>query len=369
MMDLSGDKYGRILVIDLNKISKNRGSYWNCVCDCGNEFIANGYDLRAGKRRSCGCERKEKIRGRTINLINQKFGKLTVIEFAYYKKHKACWKCECDCGNEVIVGAIDLKTGNTQTCGCSRKVGRSLEDLDGKKFGRLVAIKIDCIKNGKTYWLCECDCGNEKSIYRNDLISGKTLSCGCLWREKHCHQLDGQRFGRYTVIKQVEKPEHISKSVISSYWLCKCDCGEERIVQGTILVNGKSQSCGCLAREKNSLKQKLSPSVATFNNLYSYYKYNAKKRNLEFKLSKEYFKKLVNLNCYYCGAEPNNIIKSDCDNGDYVYNGIDRANNFLGYIDGNVVPCCIVCNIAKHTMGKDEFFNWIDRIYNHIHSI
>jgi hypothetical protein len=66
------------------------------------------------------------------------------------------------------------------------------EDLTGKKFGRLTVIKQAETKNKKTYWLCQCECGNEKIVWAWDLKSGSTRSCGCLAKEtksqlKHGH--------------------------------------------------------------------------------------------------------------------------------------------------------------------------------------
>jgi hypothetical protein len=37
-------------------------------------------------------------------------------------------------------------------------------DITNQRFGKLVAISKAASKNGKTYWLCKCDCGNEKEI-------------------------------------------------------------------------------------------------------------------------------------------------------------------------------------------------------------
>lgn len=54
------------------------------------------------------------------------------------------------------------------------------QDLSGKRFGKLVAVKITFAEKGKkTKWLCHCDCGNEKEIAIDSLKSGKTKSCGC----------------------------------------------------------------------------------------------------------------------------------------------------------------------------------------------
>lgn len=60
---------------------------------------------------------------------------------------------------------------------------RRIENLIGKKFGRLLVQKFDCIKNNNYYWICKCDCGNEKSIASGHLKSGRTKSCGCYNRE------------------------------------------------------------------------------------------------------------------------------------------------------------------------------------------
>lgn len=56
------------------------------------------------------------------DLTGKKFGKLNVIEYAYRRDDKfICWKCKCDCGNEVIVFQGHLKSGAIKSCGCFRK--------------------------------------------------------------------------------------------------------------------------------------------------------------------------------------------------------------------------------------------------------
>ena len=60
-----------------------------------------------------------------------------------------------------------------------KKMGRKLE-LSGKRFGRLTVIRENGKKNGRTAWLCKCDCGNEiiaKKIY---VMRGEVKSCGCI---------------------------------------------------------------------------------------------------------------------------------------------------------------------------------------------
>jgi hypothetical protein len=50
-------------------------------------------------------------------MISLKFGRLTVIELAYIKR-SAYWKCQCECGNIVIVQSNSLRSGKTKSCGC-----------------------------------------------------------------------------------------------------------------------------------------------------------------------------------------------------------------------------------------------------------
>lgn len=50
-------------------------------------------------------------------------------------------------------------------------------DLTGQRFGMLVAIER--VEGGSSKWLCHCDCGNEKVVYATNLKNGQTKSCGC----------------------------------------------------------------------------------------------------------------------------------------------------------------------------------------------
>lgn len=63
-----------------------------------------------------------------------------------------------------------------------------LKDLTGQKFGRLTALyraenKVTSGGNKKVVWFCQCDCGNKININSNDLLMGRSKSCGCYNRE------------------------------------------------------------------------------------------------------------------------------------------------------------------------------------------
>jgi hypothetical protein len=200
-----------------------------------------------------------------LNLIGQHFGLLTVLErvFPNNSNRNTRWRCSCACGKEVIVVGVDLRSGNTRSCGgpgC-KKLGKEALDLTGQRFGRLVAIEriYPNSSTNKVRWLCLCDCGNKVIVETGSLKSGNTRSCGCLQVDVTIERnkkgltlvdLTNQRFGRWTVIKRVNKyKKH------DSFWLCKCDCGNEKIVSARILKCGDSSSCGCYSDEVRRLKK------------------------------------------------------------------------------------------------------------------
>jgi hypothetical protein len=56
------------------------------------------------------------------NILNQRFGRLLVIEEAPSNKNgNAMWKCRCDCGNIIITKGTRLRQGGALSCGCLRK--------------------------------------------------------------------------------------------------------------------------------------------------------------------------------------------------------------------------------------------------------
>ena len=64
--------------------------------------------------------------------------------------------------------------------------------------------------------------------------------------------LTGQRFGRLEVIGKVEKPSN--RKYTSAYWLCKCDCGNKKVVASNDLRRGVTKSCGCLLSQMAIIK-------------------------------------------------------------------------------------------------------------------
>lgn len=174
--------------------------------------------------------------------------------------------------------------------------------------------------------------------------------------------LIGQKFGRLTIIKK----DNSNKRGI--FWLCKCDCGIEKVIYGEDIRQGKTKSCGCLRREGNH--RRLVFGLSSMRQAIGQYKVNAKKRGCVWDLTEEQFKKITQKDCYYCGTPPSNVVgQRTINNGIYTYNGIDRVDNTKGYTIDNVVPCCRFCNAAKGKRSLQEYKSWIEKSYNKIFSI
>ena len=155
---------------------------------------------------------------------------------------------------------------------------------------------------------------------------------------------------------------------------CQCACGKEKNVLGRWLLNNKTKSCGCArvrwARELG-VKQVGEKSPAARDTTSSFYLNVANDhkrkalsfRKLEFSIDIEAYAKLLKSNCIYCGHAGSN--KKIYGKSEYSYNGVDRVDSSKGYVDGNCVPCCKFCNIAKGSMSLNDWNQWISRLVKH----
>lgn len=179
--------------------------------------------------------------------------------------------------------------------------------------------------------------------------------------------LTGKKFRRLTVIRRsIDDKWRQSRQ---ARWLCRCECGKEKIINGSSLREGYTKSCGCLNKELAGSRKRLLSGLSNMRNLISAYKIGATKRGLEYNLTEEQFAELTKKNCYYCGKKPSNIYNRKGQNGAYIYNGIDRVNNDKGYTIENTVPCCHICNGAKGKLTFQEFEDWIKKVYNKMYGL
>lgn len=175
------------------------------------------------------------------------------------------------------------------------------------------------------------------------------------------NNLTGKRFGRLVVMAYSHRQVY-EKNWINA-WRCKCDCGNECVRVQRALLQGGLSSCGCARTDIQQKRRNY--GCGSFNGLRTAYRIGARNRNLIFELSDDEFRTLTSGDCFYCGIAPSQIIT----NGKckpYVYNGIDRINNSLGYKIENCRSCCGQCNTAKNTLTETEFYQWARRVWDRI---
>jgi hypothetical protein len=82
---------------------------------------------------------------RVKNLIGLRFGRLVVVGFADSIRGDARWKCKCDCGQESTVFAQNLKRGTTKSCGCMAiKHGECRRNYMSPEYQAYKAAKARC---------------------------------------------------------------------------------------------------------------------------------------------------------------------------------------------------------------------------------
>lgn len=128
MIDITGQRFNRLLVLERDIEDPRKGVYWKCQCDCGNFVTVRSADIRSGNTNSCGCYKRDRTKEYfTKPIVGKTFGRLTVIESLEERRgRKRVLLTKCECGNFSKVTYSDLVTGNTQSCGCMVSKGEAL---------------------------------------------------------------------------------------------------------------------------------------------------------------------------------------------------------------------------------------------------
>jgi len=123
-IDLTGRRFGRLTVIGKAEPRKSHRR-WLCRCSCGQEKIVEESHLKSGHTKSCGCYRSERRQSVNMDLTGHRYGWLVVLGPAEGpEKKEGFWRCRCDCGNECICHKGNLRAGITKSCGCLQKEQR-----------------------------------------------------------------------------------------------------------------------------------------------------------------------------------------------------------------------------------------------------
>lgn len=196
--------------------------------------------------------------GNREDLTGKQYGFLKVMEdTGLTKNESAVWSCKCLlCGAIVNMTRASLKTG-TRSCGCIKRISASqqgkknLKDHAGEVFGRLTVIGDSGKRTATNRVLlsCRCECNTVIEVLYGNLVTGRTMSCGCMRAESSHSDLTDRVFGRLTARRYVG-----TNKQRQALWLCDCECGKTHVVASNALVNATTKSCGCLNLESASIQ-------------------------------------------------------------------------------------------------------------------
>ena len=172
--------------------------------------------------------------------------------------------------------------------------------------------------------------------------------------------MTGKRCGRLLIVERAGKTLYGGLAL----WICQCDCGKEIVTRGSALRRGTVTSCGCYRLEQHFKKHTVYGEAHT-SWLYSKYRSDAKRKRVIFELSLEQFRLLISEPCFCCGRRNTNKMQHSHIEGSFTYNGIDRIDNTLGYIPGNVRTSCWTCNRMKRDLSEEEYVAWLQAIVGH----
>ena len=212
-------------------------------------------------------------------------------------------------------------------------IGRA-ENLTNQQFGQwTVLYRTENNKNdNKPIWVCQCNCENKtiKPVLARSLKSGGSTNCGCKRLKTIANKADNQ----------IHKRDENGNIILKHCFKCNEWLSLDNFYKNKAQKDGY---CGECKKCQNTSKE----------GRYNIYKKNAKRRNIDFNLTKEDFYFLTQQKCHYCGD-----IKE--------YNGIDRIDSNKGYELNNCVPCCEICNKMKLDYSYDFWINHIKKVIKYV---
>ena len=154
-------------------------------------------------------------------------------------------------------------------------------------------------------------------------------------------KLHNKTFGKLTAIEYIVKQG----------WLCKCECGNTRVVRPHHLLQGKTQSCGCI-KLIGPLHKNWKGYGELSGHLMASYKEGAKSRGLDFTVSAEWLWELF-IKQNKCCKLTNLPLSFGTTTA-----SPDRIDSNKGYIEGNIQWVHKTINLMKWNLDQAEFIEW-----------
>lgn len=225
-------------------------------------------------------------------------------------------------------------------------------DLVGLNVGKLTVLektsKPEHLKTKGSYWLAQCECGNQ-TIVCASCLKGKhpTSSCGCL----KSSNLVGRKFGRGEVLSLTNLDKRSNK-----VWLLKCSCGVLYKANTNSLTSGNTTSCGCSRKGKDSSNYKGHEDISGDN--WTDIQRNAKIRDIGFDITiEDAWKKFLDQNkkCALTSWDITLFASSRKSRTEEQTASLDRINSQLGYTVSNIQWIHKDLNRMKTDFDQDYF--------------
>lgn len=170
---LAGERFGKLVIVSFAGRDRHSHKIYKCLCECGIIKNITYYNLLNGTK-SCGCINRK-------NLVNKKFGKLTVLSFSHVgNTRKIYWNCVCECGNEKNVNTYSLTSGDIKSCGCAQY---SQERVEKSKQTCLNKYGVDNPSKNKDIRLKAAKSSNNSFVLHH-WKTNKELICQGSWERK-----------------------------------------------------------------------------------------------------------------------------------------------------------------------------------------
>jgi hypothetical protein len=179
----------------------------------------------------------------------------------------------------------------------------------------------------------------------------------------------GKKFNRLTVIDKA-----LPGKGGRTYWLCRCDCGKEKRIQGKHLRKENIKSCGCLNKENPHLFKHASKHPRykgvddVTKTLVCKFERGARNRNIIFDVSVEYLSECFKNQNGICALTGEKltlpITNKDFKTANYNAS-IDRIDSSKGYIEGNIQWVTKMANVIKLDYTMEELIDFCYKVVNH----
>lgn len=162
---------------------------------------------------------------------------ITVLDEKLIKKDGISYNlCKCECGNELLIRNHTLRTQRIRDCGCGTF---KLKQYIGLKFNKLKVINAYRKRlYGKMniICVCKCDCGNIADYAYSNLKNGNATSCGCS-NKFDFSKYKGKMYHNIEILDLIDKDKKIIK--------CKCHCNSIFYCNLSDLTAKKRYIIGC----------------------------------------------------------------------------------------------------------------------------